>query len=82
MLTIAHANRGRPTLKDDQRLRNGLVRDLKIRTLIKCTRSISFDFPERRFARTTHGTGSINWASYTSLFLTVSMLPHTKVARV
>ena len=30
MLTTAHANRGRPTLKDDERFRNGLVRDLKI----------------------------------------------------
>ena len=28
MLTIAHADRGRPTLKDDERFRNGLVRDL------------------------------------------------------
>ena len=25
MLTIAHADRGRPTLKDDERFRNGLV---------------------------------------------------------
>ena len=30
MLTTAHANRGRPTLKDDERFRNGLVRDLKM----------------------------------------------------
>ena len=30
MLTIAHADRGRPTLKDDERFRNGLVRDLKM----------------------------------------------------
>ena len=29
MLTIAYADRGRPTLKDDERFRNGLVRDLK-----------------------------------------------------
>ena len=28
MLTIAHADRGRPTLKDDEWFRNGLVRDL------------------------------------------------------
>ena len=28
MLTTAHADRGRPTLKDDERFRNGLVRDL------------------------------------------------------
>ena len=28
MLTIAHADRCRPTLKDDERFRNGLVRDL------------------------------------------------------
>ena len=28
MFTIAHADRGRPTLKDDERFRNGLVRDL------------------------------------------------------
>ena len=29
MLTIAFADRGRPTLKDDDRFRNVLVRDLK-----------------------------------------------------
>ena len=29
MLTIAFADRGRPTLKDDERFGNGLVRDLK-----------------------------------------------------
>ena len=29
MLTNTHADRGRPTLKDDERFRNGLVRDLK-----------------------------------------------------
>ena len=28
MLTITHANRNRPTLKDDERFRNGLVCDL------------------------------------------------------
>ena len=28
MLTIAHADRSRPTLKDDERFRNGLVCDL------------------------------------------------------
>ena len=28
MLTISHADRGRPTLKDGERFRNGLVRDL------------------------------------------------------
>ena len=39
-LTIAHADRGRPTLKDDERFRNVSVRDSKIRTLNKCTRSI------------------------------------------
>ena len=38
MLTIAHANRSRPTLKDDERFRNGLVCDLDNRTLM-CTRS-------------------------------------------
>ena len=38
MLTIAHADRGRPTLKDDERFRKGLVRDLDNRTLM-CTRS-------------------------------------------
>ena len=38
MLTIAHADRGRLTLKDDERFRNGLVRDLDNRTLM-CTRS-------------------------------------------
>ena len=38
LLTIAHADRVRPTLKDGERFRNGLVRDLEIRTL-KCTRS-------------------------------------------
>ena len=32
MLTIAHADRGRPTLKDDERFRNGLVRDLNENT--------------------------------------------------
>ena len=36
MLTIAHADRGRPTLKDDERLfRNGLVRDIDNRTLMR-----------------------------------------------
>ena len=29
MLKIAHVDRGRPTLKDDELFRNGLVRDLK-----------------------------------------------------
>ena len=29
MLTTAHADRGRPTLKDDESFQNGLVRDLK-----------------------------------------------------
>ena len=29
MLTTAHADRGRSTLKDDEQFRNGLVRDLK-----------------------------------------------------
>ena len=29
MLTIAHADRGRPTLKDDERFRNGLVCEYK-----------------------------------------------------
>ena len=39
LLTIAHADRGRPTLKDDERFRNGYFHDLKIRTLM-CTRTI------------------------------------------
>ena len=39
MLTIAHADRGRPTLTDDERFRNGYFHDFKIRTLM-CTRSI------------------------------------------
>ena len=39
MLTIAHADRGRPTLNDDERFRNGYFHDFKIRTLM-CTRSI------------------------------------------
>ena len=30
MLTTAHAYRGRPTLKDDEQFRKGLVRDLAI----------------------------------------------------
>ena len=34
MLTIAHADRGKPTLKDDERFRNGLVSDLDNRTLM------------------------------------------------
>ena len=38
MLTIAHADRGRPTLKDNERFRKGLVRELDNRTLM-CTRS-------------------------------------------
>ena len=38
LLTIAHGDRERPTLKDDERFRNGLVRDLDNRTLM-CTRS-------------------------------------------
>ena len=38
MLTIAHADRSRPTLKHDERFRNGLVCDLDNRTLM-CTRS-------------------------------------------
>ena len=33
MLIIVHADRSRPTLKDDERFQNGLVRDLKIRIL-------------------------------------------------
>ena len=33
MLTSAHADRGRPTLKDDEHFRNGLVRDLKLRVM-------------------------------------------------
>ena len=37
MLTNTHADRGRPTLKYDERFRNGLVRDLDYRTLM-CTR--------------------------------------------
>ena len=32
-LTIVHADRCRPTLKDDERFQNGLVRDLKIRVM-------------------------------------------------
>ena len=33
LLTIAHADRGKPTLKDDERpFRNGLFRDLKVNT--------------------------------------------------
>ena len=38
MLTMAHADRGRPTLKDDERFWNGLIRDFDNRTLM-CTRS-------------------------------------------
>ena len=38
MLTIAHADRVRPTLKDGERFRNGLFHDLDNRTLM-CTRS-------------------------------------------
>ena len=30
MLTIAHADRGRPTLKDDERFRNGYFHDNNI----------------------------------------------------
>ena len=37
-LTIAHADRGRPTLKDGERFRNGLFHDLDNCTLM-CTRS-------------------------------------------
>ena len=32
-LTIVHGDRGTPALKDEERLQNGLVRDLKIRVL-------------------------------------------------
>ena len=39
MLTIAHADRGRPTLNDDERFRNGYFHDFKIPTRM-CTRSI------------------------------------------
>ena len=35
MLTIGHADRGRPTLKDDERFRNGYFHDLKIGTLMR-----------------------------------------------
>ena len=45
MLTIAHADRSRPTLKDDERFRNGLVCDLemKLKTLLcsTCSKTIS-----------------------------------------
>ena len=34
MLTIAHADHGRPTLKDDERFQNGLFHYLKICTLM------------------------------------------------
>ena len=39
-----HADRGRPTLKDDDRFQNGLVRDLKIRILNKCWQELSIEF--------------------------------------
>ena len=45
MLTIAHADRSRPTLKDDERFRNVLVYDLemKLKTLLcsTCSKTIS-----------------------------------------
>ena len=44
MLTIAHADRGRPTLKDDQRFQNGLVPNLKIRILNKSWQELSTAF--------------------------------------
>ena len=44
MLTTAHANRGRPTPKDDERFQNGLVRDLNIRILNKCWQELSTEF--------------------------------------
>ena len=44
MLTIAHANRGRPTPKDDERFQNRLVRDLNIRILNKCWQELSTEF--------------------------------------
>ena len=34
MLTIANADRGKPTLKDDERFRTGLFHDLDNRTLM------------------------------------------------
>ena len=34
MLTIAHTHRGRPTLKDDERFRNGLVHDVDVNEVI------------------------------------------------
>ena len=44
MPTIAHADRGRPTLKDDERFRNGLVSDLgmKLKTFCStCSKTMS-----------------------------------------
>ena len=41
MVAIAHADRGTSTLKDDERFRNGLVRDLKMIIPNKCTRTVS-----------------------------------------
>ena len=45
MLTIAHVDRSRPTIKDDERFRNGLVWDLemKLKTLLcsTCSKTIS-----------------------------------------
>ena len=36
VLTIAHADHGRPKLKDDERFRNGFFCDIKIRKLNMC----------------------------------------------
>ena len=44
MLTIAHADRVRPTLKDDERFQNGLVRVLKIRIMNTCWQELSTEF--------------------------------------
>ena len=45
VLTIAHVDRSRPTIKDDERFRNGLVCDLemKLKTLLcsTCSKTIS-----------------------------------------
>ena len=44
MPTIAHADRGGPTLKDDERFRNGLVSDLgmKLKTFCStCSKTMS-----------------------------------------
>ena len=52
-LTIVHADRGRPTLKDDERFQKGLLRDLKIRLLNSvgknCRQNLNRSCPNKKF---------------------------------